>query len=1189
MLDYFKDRSAIQDILTEAQTGLWIIELEEGKPPRLLADNSMLYLLGLDSEVSPEECYHVWYSRIESSYCTKVNAAVERVIGQNRAEVQYLWNHPSWGKIHVRCGGIKDQHYTKGIRIKGYHQNITHMITLEQEHNAVIRTLSEDYNGLYLCNVKDNTYKAVKIPEIFKSDSISYKTYDDFLNFYVDHVVFPDFREVVLSVASRESVQKQLEKGDFKNECIYRNITGGWRLIQIMPSREYSDDNPYVIIAFSDQNEEIEKRYTEAISQLAISRMYAIAVSINVDQTEYNCIHCSEDIMDLSHHGDFKDFHNKFYENIVSDDRKELEKIYNPDNYKAGGYIEGDIRMKDKQGSLHYYKYYGTRIMLDLGERILITLKNIDDRQKSDEVNEVLSNLCQCYYSVSLFHLEEDLEQAIWKEGFIENRNEFPMTNLTKGYEQFVKNFVDFRDKDKMRQAGSKAFLQSTLTEEQPVYDVDYRRIYPDGINWIRSRFSAAEMKDGKPTRVIFANMNIDEQKKKELEEREQIRQNFEYKNIIKGLSSFYHSVFYVDIIEGTYQAFTQRSDIEQYMYDLENYLELIQIYAEKLIHTEDQLNFIQELSPEQIRMRIDCGETIYSMEYRRDYGGYYGWMRMHVILAEQIYGVPAKIILAGHNIEQEKEEAAKSRQALQAAYEAATAANDAKSDFLAQMSHDIRTPMNAIVGMTAIAGASVSDPEKVMDCLNKIDISSKHLLTLISEMLDMSKIEKGKIVLAEDPFNLSNMVSELNIMLKPAVMDKNHVIQFQMEALEHEDLVGDAGRLRQVLLNLITNAIKYTPEGGSIQVITREDSSNLPGYGNFTFIVRDNGIGMSDEFLHHIFDPFERSEEAKLLNIQGTGLGLSIAKSISNIMQGDIKVKSQLGEGTEFTLTLFLKIAEEENCYLETDQQLMVLVVDDNREECHQTCSILKNIGLDTESAFSGEEALQKAEATSNNGSSYFAAIVDWELPGMDGAVTVEGLKKILGPEVPMFILTSHDWDHIEQKAVAAGASGFIPKPAHKLKLYRHFKALVEQNPTGHPAEDLERNPLEGAKVLLVEDNELNQEIAVELLNMAGAEVVVAPNGLIAMDIMKEAESYFQVILMDIRMPIMDGYTATRAIRSLNRDDTDKIPIIAMTANAFAEDVRAALDSGMNAHIAKPVDIDKITSVLKEYMRGRS
>lgn len=526
--------------------------------------------------------------------------------------------------------------------------------------------------------------------------------------------------------------------------------------------------------------------------------------------------------------------------------------------------------------------------------------------------------------------------------------------------------------------------------------------------------------------------------------------------------------------------------------------------------------------------------------------------------------------------------------QLLKDALKLAEKANQAKSDFLARMSHDIRTPMNAIVGMTAIAGAHVDNRERVLDCLKKITSSSHLLLSLINEVLDMSKVESGRLHLSEDEFNIGELLQDLIVMMQPEVKSKGHKLDIHVGMLQHEGVAGDIQRIKQVLMNIISNAIKYTPDGGRI-LIGINETSLCDGKANYEFVVEDNGRGMKPDFLEKIFLPFERADDDGISTIQGTGLGMAISHSIIRMMGGDIRVESEYGRGSRFTIHMPLKYREEVFNEKIERPDLSVLVVDDDKTACLSTCNYLEEIGLNSDWVCSGGEAVIAARKRHEQGNEYFTVIMDLKMPGMDGIETTRQIRQAVGPDVPIIILSAYDIEEYESDARKAGANGFVTKPLFKSKLFHVLRRFIDD-----PASKPQHVPLKlsdadytGKRILLVEDNELNREIAEEIIGSTGASIETAVNGLEAVEkVALSAAGYYQMILMDIQMPVMDGYEATRRIRSLSRSDAGEIPIIAMTANAFSEDVSAALEAGMNHHLPKPIDIKALMIVLNEYLR---
>jgi signal transduction histidine kinase/CheY-like chemotaxis protein len=539
--------------------------------------------------------------------------------------------------------------------------------------------------------------------------------------------------------------------------------------------------------------------------------------------------------------------------------------------------------------------------------------------------------------------------------------------------------------------------------------------------------------------------------------------------------------------------------------------------------------------------------------------------------------------------VDHEMEKESKYRHALQDAYDAANAASHAKSDFLANMSHDIRTPMNAIIGMTAIAGTHIDDKERVADCLKKITSSSKHLLSLINEVLDMSKIESGKIDMAEEDFNLSELIDNLLAMIKSQIQARGHELIVNINNVEHEQVIGDSLRIQQLFVNLMSNAIKYTPDGGVIKLAITEKPASQLRVGCYEIVVEDNGIGMSEEYMASLFEPFTRAKDERIGNVQGTGLGMAIAKNIVNMMGGNISVESKLNEGTKFTVTLYMKLQDVKDVRYDEFMNLYILVVDDDEISVESACCMLNELGMRTDGVSSGKEAVKKVVEHHGGTDDYFAIIVDWKMPDMDGIATTKAIRKAVGDDVPIIIISAYDWPEIEQEAREAGANAFVSKPLFKSRLAHLFNSLVGNEDKGNdeaPLSEFENIDLSGNRALLVEDNELNREIAVEILEMTKINVEVATDGDIAVDMVKNGgKGYYDVIFMDIQMPRMDGYEATREIRKLENGVGNDIPIIAMTANAFAEDVQMALNAGMNEHVSKPLDLKSLAAVLRKWV----
>lgn len=582
-------------------------------------------------------------------------------------------------------------------------------------------------------------------------------------------------------------------------------------------------------------------------------------------------------------------------------------------------------------------------------------------------------------------------------------------------------------------------------------------------------------------------------------------------------------------------------------------------------------------------------GKKIFDSKYRimtKNNG--YRWFRSTGKLSRRSDGTPityvGTFIDITSGVEKDRE-LAQQKKLLEEALEQAQHSNRAKTVFLNNMSHDIRTPMNAIIGFTNLASTHIDNKELVRDYLSKITSSSNHLLSLINDVLDMSRIESGRVHIEEKECSLSEIMHDLKTIVQADVRAKQ--INFSIDTLGvvNDDIVCDRLRLNQVLLNIVGNSIKFTGSGGTISVRVSQEQSAPKGFAAYEFKIRDSGIGMSRDFLSHIFEPFERERTSTVSGTQGTGLGMAITKNIVDMMNGEITVESEQGKGTEFAVKFKFRTAgnaaaAEKIPFLENAR---ALVADDDFNSCSAVTKILNTLGLRTEWTASGKEAILRTELAMDAREDFDVFVLDWQMPDLNGVETARRIRRLVGKEKIIIIMTAYDWAEIESDAKGSGVDAFCSKPVFLSELRAVLLNAVENNSGSEKQQD-NKAIFKNKSILLVEDNELNQEIAKTILEEAGFTVDTAEDGSMAVEKVRNSkEGQYDLVLMDIQMPVMDGYQATRKIRDLPDPKLAKIPIIAMTANAFDEDKQQAFEAGMDGHLGKPIEIDKLMDMLRE------
>ena len=747
-----------------------------------------------------------------------------------------------------------------------------------------------------------------------------------------------------------------------------------------------------------------------------------------------------------------------------------------------------------------------------------------------------------------------------------------------EGFDMVAASVVD-EDKGKLRAAIRE------LKKEGDSVSVEYRVQHKDGkLLHIMGNVKLLKEK-GEP---FYQRFLLDCTAQKQQEEKKERR----HIELIQALSTDYSIVCFYDLDTDCGSSLRIDESIRQLYGDIfteaMSFKDSMEQYIQEFVYEEDAEMLRQSFSGENLKKELSEKKTYY-VNFRTLRGGEMKYFQLKVVRAG-VWGTVHGIVLGLRSVDEEIRNEMEKKNLLQDALLQANRASKAKSVFLSNMSHDIRTPMNAIVGFTALAITHIDRPDQVEEYLKKIMTSGNHLLSLINDVLDMSRIESGKMHLDEKPCSLPDILHGLRSIVQSDIHAKQLELYIDTVDVLDEDIYCDKLRLNQVLLNLLSNAVKYTPPGGIISMRVMEKARASAEYANYEFHIKDTGIGMSAEFVSHIFEPFEREKNSTISGIQGTGLGMAITKNIVDMMNGSIEVKSEQGVGTEFIVSFTFRlhsgakrpqnIPELKNC--------RALVVDDDFNTCDSVSYMLGQIGMRAEWTMSGKEAVLRTRQAVMRGDDYCVYIIDWMLPDMNGVEVTRRIRKETGGNVPVIVLTAYDWSDIEEEAKEAGVTAFCSKPLFFSELRSCLYSIVNTEEEEPPEPDnIKRPELRTGRILLAEDNELNQEIAEAILGDAGFEVEIAENGQIALEMLKDAEpEYFQLVLMDVQMPVMNGYEATREIRSLEDPKIANIPILAMTANAFEEDKQAALRCGMNGHIAKPIDIDILFGTLKQILK---
>ncbi|MCI9254220.1 MAG: response regulator [Lachnospiraceae bacterium] len=720
------------------------------------------------------------------------------------------------------------------------------------------------------------------------------------------------------------------------------------------------------------------------------------------------------------------------------------------------------------------------------------------------------------------------------------------------------------------------------LQEEGDSVSVEYRVRRKDGaIRYVMGNVKLMREND----ELRYQRFVLDCTDRK-LQEEENERQQME---LVQALSIDYKVVCFFDLETGIGKPLRVEEVSQQFKENFAGELsfeESMEFYIQKYVCEEDREMVRQAASREEIEKGLSEGKQ-YHVNFRTQKKGQLEYYQMKIVRAGVRSG-RGSIVLGIRSVDKEIRNEMEQRSNLKDALMQANRASKAKSVFLSNMSHDIRTPMNAIVGFTSLAMKHIDNRERMEEYLKKIMTSGNHLLSLINDVLDMSRIESGKIRLDEKACSLPEILHSICNIVQADVHAKQLELHIDTLDIRNEDIYCDKLRLNQVLLNLLGNAVKYTGAGGAINMRITEKAGAPDGFAQYEFSIKDNGVGMSDEFVEHIFEPFEREKNSTTSGIQGTGLGMAITKNIVDMMNGTIEVESELGVGSTFTVSFVFRTRKEEKeeQAIPELKNCRALVVDDDFNTCDSVSYMLGQIGLRAEWTLSGKEAVLRTKQASMRKDGYLVYIIDWLLPDMNGIEVTRRVRQVMGDNVPVIVLTAYDWSEIEEEAKEAGVTAFCSKPLFMSELRKCLRTVIGAEEQVEEEKEGREVQFKAGRILLAEDNELNQEIAVEILGGAGFTTEVAENGKVALEMLQRSDpGYYQLVLMDVQMPVMSGYEAVREIRQLENQRLAGIPVIAMTANAFEEDKQEALRNGMDGHIAKPINIELLFTTLNKVL----
>jgi signal transduction histidine kinase/CheY-like chemotaxis protein len=1141
--------------------------------------------------------------------------ALIRTFSEGREKFELKYRVPINGKLEHYSGLYsRISNEEEPLKLIAGFRSTEDVVSIQQKTRteglySAYLAVSDLYLAMFRVNVKDNTYSSIK-------------TTDAVLKYTIpnDNRFDENLKAIITALADEESLSNALdfldpktmeEKMHGKNHIsIHFNgkIAGACKLHLIKEDEDSFGKLHHVILAVEvlDDNE-----YQPAFEVLARGFQNVFLLNIENDNAKIMKVggYFTEVLSSDSDSFYYSQVLEEYISKRVHPDDKEmlseklslehLRKVFSEQDEYTGNYrvLVGE-EVHNFQFNLikpHGNKniVFGTQNIDSIiqehleSEKLEIEKEAIHQKELNEQL-AIINSLAMSFRNVFVANLTDGTARVIrlgndYNVKAIRDvsKQRFPFDAVV---DRWVRETVHPDDKERVKETLNIKNLRKIFSEQEKCVGT-YRNI-EDGVqHYYQYDFRRVGNSDNIVAGFQIIDSIVAEQEERQRREREleeaRLQEDKEHTEVISSLSTIYSTIFRANLKTHEYEVLNSVDLMGSVAGNSGNNFDEVKEGILKAFMAPEMVEPMREfLDFDTMADRLKDTNTIVT-EYKNPEGR---WFEARFIVKNRDEnGVVQEVLYVARDFTDEKLRDLEQQEQLAQALAVAQQASKAKTTFLTSMSHDIRTPMNAIIGFTALAQTHIDNQELVQDYLSKVSTSSTHLLSLINDILDMSRIESGTVKLDEKPVHIPDLLHDLRTMIQSLINAKNQNLYIDTQDVQNEDVIADKLRLNQVLINIVGNAIKYTPAGGDIMVRLIERPCSRKHYTTYEFSVKDTGIGMSKDFIGHIFDTFSREYSSTVSGVEGTGLGMAITKNIVDMMGGDITVESEVGKGSIFTVTLDLRLANEPIKYAPIPelQGSRVLVVDDDINTCRSVCKMLRSIEMRPEWTVSGKEAVLRAQDATELHDEYRVYIIDYLMPDMNGIETVRRIRKVISEDVPIIVLTAYDWSDFEEEAREAGVTAFVAKPIFMSELR---SVLTRPVVTDHEEKTdvFTKHDFSGKRVLLVEDNELNREIASALLREMNLEVDSVSDGDVAVSAINGAPSdKYDVVLMDIQMPKMDGYTATREIRTLSNNRKANIPIVAMTANAFEEDKQRALEAGMNGHIIKPISIEEIAKVL--------